>query len=102
MAELKEKMNKDIGSTGVELEARKEIIRTRETNFPNFVADLFRSEYPNTDFGFITMGGIRLNEVMPVGNFTHLTMQEMFPYPDNLIVMKVPGSVIKEALEHSV
>ena len=43
MAELKEKMNVDIGCTGVELEARKQIIRTQETNFPSFMADIFRT-----------------------------------------------------------
>ena len=48
------------------------------------------------------MGGIRLNDVMPVGNFTHLTMQEMLPYPDFLIVVEVPGSIVKETLEHAV
>ena len=48
------------------------------------------------------MGGIRLNAVMPVGSFTHLTMQEMLPYPDNIIVLRLPGSIVKEALEHAV
>ena len=62
---------------------------------------MFRTEF-NNDFGFINMGGIRLNDVMPVGNFTHLTMQEMLPYPDSIIVLKMPGSVVKEALEHAV
>ena len=70
---LRERMNKDIGSTSVEMEARKQVIRTQETNFPNFVADMFRTEY-GSDFGFVNMGGIRLNDVMPVGNFTLLTM----------------------------
>ena len=69
--DLKERMNKDIGCFGVEMEARKQVIRTSETNFPNMLADLFRTEM-NADFGIVNMGGIRLNEVMPVGNFTHL------------------------------
>ena len=55
------------------MEARKEIIRTRETNVPNFIADLFRTTHDN-DFGFVNTGGIRLNDVMLGGNFTHLTM----------------------------
>ena len=101
MDDLKKRMDKDVGCTGVELEARKQVIRTQETNFPNLLADLFRTE-SNTDFGFINMGGIRLNKVMPAGNFTHLQMQEMLPYPDNIIVLQVPGSIVKEALEKSV
>ena len=29
-------------------------------------------------------------------------MQEMLPYPDIMTVLEVPGSIVKEALEHSV
>ena len=94
-------MKVDIGYTGVELEARKQVIRTQETNFPNYMADLIRTEYL-TDFGFVNTGGIRLDDVIPVGSFTHLTMQKMLPYPDVLTVLEVSGSLIKEALEHSV
>ena len=101
MQDLYERMKVDIGYTGVELESRKPIIRTQETNFPNLMADLIRTEYL-TDFGFVNMGAIRLDDVIPVGTFTHLTMQEMLPYPDVMTVLEVPGSIIKEALEHSV
>ena len=69
MEKLYEEMDVEIGYFGVEMEARKQVIRTQETNFPSFIADMFRTEY-NADFGFINMGGIRLNDVMPVGYFT--------------------------------
>ena len=86
MENLKKEMDVIVGYFGVEMEARKQMIRTQETNFPSFLADMFRTEH-NSDFGFINMGGIRLNDVMPVGYFTHLTMQEMLPYPDNVTVL---------------
>ena len=35
------------------------------------MADLIRTEYL-TDFGFVNMGAIRLDDVIPVGPFTHL------------------------------
>lgn len=69
MEKLNDEMNVEIGYFGVEMEARKEVIRTQETNFPNFLADMFRTEY-KADFGFVNAGGIRLNDVMPVGYFT--------------------------------
>lgn len=101
MADLNARMNKDIGHTAVTLEGRKEEIRVQETEFGNFVADLIRTQQ-STEIGIVNVGGFRLNDVIPVGNFTHLTMQEMFPYPDNLIVIKVPAAILKEALEVSV
>ena len=62
------RMAREVGSTAVELEAREEVIRTQETNFTNFVADMFRTEY-GSDFGFVYNGSLGLNEVIPVGNF---------------------------------
>ena len=65
------------------------------------MADLLRTDFL-TDFGFVNVGAMRLDGVMPVGSFTQLTLQEVFPYPDTMTVLEVPGSIIEEALEHSV
>ena len=37
------------------------------------MADLIRTEYL-TDFGFVNSGAMKLDDVVPVGTFTHLTM----------------------------
>ena len=65
------------------------------------MADLLRTDFL-TDFGFVNVGAMRLDDVMPVGSFTQLTLQEVFPYPDTMTVLEVTGSIIEEALEHSV
>lgn len=57
MNDLFESMKVDIGYTGVELEARRPIIRNQETNFGNLMADLIRTEYL-TDFGFVNSGAM--------------------------------------------
>ena len=43
MANLTKEMDVVIGYFGVEMEARKQIIRTQETNFPSFLADMIRT-----------------------------------------------------------
>ena len=85
----------------MDLEARDEIARTQETNFGNFIADLLRTEYA-TDFSLINCGSFRLNQLIPAGPITGKTLQGLFPFPDTGLVLKMPGSVFKEALEEAV
>ena len=62
-------MNVTVGYTGVEIEGRKQVIRTQEANLPNLMADLLRTDFL-TDFGFVNVGAMRLDGVMDVGSFT--------------------------------
>ena len=38
---------------------------------------------------------------MPAGPITGKTLQAIFPFPDTMVVLKMPGSVLKEALEEA-
>ena len=101
MAAMNEALGEDIANTGVELEARKEVIRSKETNLANFIADLMRTEY-DSDFSFVSCGSIRSNDVVPIGNFNQLTLKELWPFPGSSMVLQLTGQLIKEALEHDV
>ena len=55
-----------MGETTVELYIDNDTIRTRETNFGNFMADLFRN-YHQTDCAFVNSGSLRYGKNVPVG-----------------------------------
>ena len=94
-------MNVDIGWTTVDLEARDDFMRTQETNFGNFLADLMRTEY-STDFAIVNTGTFRLNQLIPAGPIQLKTLLGMFPFPDQMIVLKMPGHIVKQLLETAV
>ena len=60
-----------------------------------------RTEF-NADFAIINSGSFRSNKLIPAGPIQMSTLQNMFPFPDTMCVLEMPGSVIKEAMEESV
>ena len=90
-----------IGWSSVDLECRDDMLRKQETNFANMLADLMRTEY-QTDFALVNTGSIRLNQLIPAGAITAKTLTSIFPFPDTMVVLKMPGSIFKEAMEQSV
>jgi len=58
---LKKKLEKVVGFVDVDLDSRFENIRTRETNFGNFMADLCLISAPEIDIVFIASGNMRAN-----------------------------------------
>ena len=95
------KMAETIGHFGCELESREEKLRREETNMGNFIADLMRTEY-YCDFAFINAGCFRKNTVIPAGYVNTMALYECFPFNDPVVVLRMKGSVLKEALEWSV
>lgn len=55
-----------------------------------------------TDFSLINSGSFRKNGVIPAGPISLLAIQECFPFNSATMVLEMPGSILKEALEHSV
>ena len=84
-----------VGHTDVELDTRFTSIRTKETNYGNFFADLIRRYY-DTDFGFINAGMIRNDMVIPPGKITYSKVSNIIDSP--IIVIRLTGSKIREAL----
>ena len=101
LKKFQKELQNTIGWSGVDLEARDEFLRKQETNFGNLLADLMRTEY-QTDFAIVNTGSIRLNQLIPAGAITAKTLQSIFPFPDTMVVLKMPGSIFKEAMEQAV
>jgi len=101
-----------IGTTEVELDGIMGNIRTGETNLGNLMADaiLWQGKQLASSFGVpvpeIAMhnaGGIRNNNVLPVGNLSELTTFSIAPFGNfTSIVGNIPPQQLKEILENSV
>lgn len=100
-AKLKASLAKPVGFTAAPLDARFTTVRTRESNIGNFVCDIMRSYY-NADCALMAAGTIRGDQIYPPGPIRVKDITDCFPFEDPIVVMKVTGKAIREALENSV
>lgn len=98
---LKYKLEKPIGYTAVPLDGRFSTVRTRESNLGNFVCDLMLHFY-GADCAIMAGGTIRGDQIYPPGVILLKDILNCFPFEDPVIVIKVTGKAISEALENAV
>lgn len=98
---LKTKLEKPIGYTAVPLDGRFTTVRTKESNLGNFVCDLMRHFY-DTDCALMAAGTIRGDQIYPPGVILLKDILNCFPFEDPVVVLRVKGQAILEALENSV
>lgn len=94
-------MGQTVGYLSIDLESRNEIIQTSETNFGNYISDLIRTEYL-ADFAISNAGFFRKNGIISAGEISMLGIQESFPFNNQIMVLKMSGRILKEALEQGV
>ncbi|MDE0287317.1 MAG: insulinase family protein, partial [bacterium] len=99
-----------IGTSEVELDARKPMIRTVATNEGNLMADALRAAAANLaeDFGspvpdvaIQNGGGIRNDSVIPPGDITVGTTWDIAPFRNFVVVGEVPREVFHVLLEQA-
>ncbi|KAK5704009.1 hypothetical protein LTR97_003022 [Elasticomyces elasticus] len=100
-AGLRPKLEKPIGYTAAPLDARFTTVRTRESNYGNFVCDLMRVHY-NADCCIIASGTIRGDQVYGPGMLKVKDLLDCFPFEDPCVVIGLKGRAIVEALENAV
>ncbi|KAL8697898.1 MAG: hypothetical protein Q9201_006867 [Fulgogasparrea decipioides] len=98
---LKHRLEKPVGYTFVPLDARFTTVRTRESNLGNFVCDLMRHHY-SADCALMAGGTIRGDQVYPPGVLRLKDIMDCFPFEDPVVVIRIRGKAIREALENSV
>ncbi|KAF2749686.1 5'-nucleotidase-like protein [Sporormia fimetaria CBS 119925] len=98
---LREKLAKPIGYTAAPLDARFTTVRTKESNMGNFVCDLMRYYY-DADCCIMAAGTIRGDQIYPPGILRLKDIVNCFPFEDPVVVMKVTGQAIWDALENGV
>jgi 5'-nucleotidase len=98
---LKSKLEKPIGYTAAPLDARFRTVRLQESNIGNFVCDLMRFYY-QADCCIMAAGTIRGDQIYPPGVLKLKDLMNCFPFEDPVVVLKVKGQAIVDALENSV
>ncbi|HPM78918.1 MAG TPA: 5'-nucleotidase C-terminal domain-containing protein, partial [bacterium] len=96
LSRLSEMGREVIGEALTELNGRREVIRRKESNFGDFVADMIRERF-STDVVLINAGSFRAS--LQPGAITVNNVHEVFPYDNTLVTIEVTGAVIREALE---
>ncbi|CAG8444830.1 8501_t:CDS:2 [Ambispora leptoticha] len=102
---ITEKMSKPIAYTNTPWDCRSTTVRTQESGFGNFVADLMLYAYApcvssNIDCSLMCGGAIRSDRVYPPGEITLGDILEIFPFEDTLVVVQITGQQLWDALEN--
>ena len=99
-----------IGTSEVELDGRKPLIRTVATNEGNLMADALRATATNLadefgspvpDVAIQNGGGIRNDSVLPPGEITTGTTWDIAPFSNFVVVGEVPRDVFHVLLEQA-
>lgn len=90
-----------LGYTAAPLDARFTTVRTKESNMGNFVCDLMRYYY-DADCCIMAAGTIRGDQIYPPGILRLKDVVNCFPFEDPVVVLKVTGKAIWDALENGV
>lgn len=99
--DVKIKMEMQLGWTAVPLEARKKQCQTQESNFGNFLTDLMRI-YHDADCALINGGTFHGDQIFPSGKLHVKDIVNCFPFEDPIVMLRVNGQAIKDALENGV
>ena len=101
--EMQTMMAEILGSTDVLLEGSREVVRGKETNLANFIADAMRKE-SGADICLINAGLIRAS-INSDGHANYeITIKDVLnvlPYSNSLTVVSLPGRAIYRMLEKS-
>jgi 5'-nucleotidase len=100
-SKLKKSLEKQIGWTAAPLDARFVTVRLRESNLGNFVCDIMRHHY-GAECALMAAGTIRGDQVYAPGPLRVKDVTDCFPFEDPVIVMKVAGGALWDALENGV
>ncbi|KAA8649536.1 hypothetical protein EYZ11_004872 [Aspergillus tanneri] len=98
---LKSKLEKPVGYTTRSLDGRFSTVRQRESNLGNFVCDLMRFYY-GADCSLMAGGTIRGDQIYPPGILRLKDILNCFPFEDPVVLLRVPGSALVDALENGV
>jgi 5'-nucleotidase len=92
-----------IATTAVPLDITNAPVRSRETQFGDYVADAIRSG-TGADVALTIGGAMRLDDVLEPGPVSNRQIESIYLFPDETRILTLPitGSRLREILEHSV
>ncbi|KAF7234475.1 hypothetical protein EG68_11902 [Paragonimus skrjabini miyazakii] len=101
MATFNESLNRVIGKLDVPLDGRFAMIRTRETNLGNFLADVALTSV-DADCAILNSSIMQFDSIIPEGVFTLRYLNLLIPKLTPIVVLEVTGADLIEVLENAV
>ena len=99
---LEQELDVEIGSTAVELDSRRSVVRSRENGIANLFADIMRAA-TGADVALTNGGGIRADKVYPPGTtLLRRDIQSELPFGNKTILLEIDGADLLAALENGV
>lgn len=99
---LDDELGVAVGTTTVELDSRRDTVRTTESNFANLIADALR-ETVGADVAIANGGGIRGDRVYDAGAvLTRKDILSELPFGNVTVLIELSGADLLEALENGV
>ena len=99
---LEQELDVEIGSTAVELDSRRRMVRSRESAIANLFADAMRAA-TGADVALTNGGGIRADRVYPPGTtLLRRDIRSELPFGNKTILLEVTGADLLAALENGV
>jgi 5'-nucleotidase len=95
------KLSSEIGSSGVDLDAREKGMRSREMPLGNLITDACLAWFPQADMAAVNGGGVRGDRIYPRGPISYLVLKTILPFDDTLVLVNMTGMQIKQMLEVS-
>ena len=97
---LRQQLEKDVGFFEAPVDTRKKMLRSREMPIGNFAADALLWRF-KTDVGLYNSGNLRGDKVYPAGPISSKTLEEIFPYGNDIDVVTVTGDQLRRVMELS-
>ncbi|KAG2499914.1 hypothetical protein HYH03_002202 [Edaphochlamys debaryana] len=96
-----EKMDEEIGETLEDLDGRFQVVRNRESNLGNFVADVWRKA-AGAEIAILNSGSLRSDMIHPKGKLKARDFVSILPMVDMTCVLECTGWQVITALENGV
>lgn len=98
---LTKRLTQVVGTTGVELDGRKEELRIRETEMGRVVTAAYLEE-TGADIAFENAGGIRIGKLLPAGDITVRDIVDTAPFGNYIVTKEISGKSVCSIIERSI
>ena len=98
--DYQKRLSQELGSIAVELDARKNAMRSQEMPLATF-ADSWLAWFSHADMAAVNGGGIRGDRIYAEGPISYLTIQTILPFGNTIVQINMTGEEIKQMLEVS-
>jgi len=94
-------LTKAIGRSTVDLDARKSVVREKESALGNMITDAFLYWFGDVDVALVNGGAIRGDKIFSAGDLTYETINQISPFRDELVKVRLTGAQLKQVMEIS-